>query len=88
VKKTTRGAVALSAAALAVSLAGCSNYGESNNHNAPFPSAPDVKPSWTRIDDPSGYMTIMHACYGKDGIYVPHQGTTVTIVANDPECAK
>lgn len=79
---------AVAAAALILALAGCSNYGESNSHNAPLPSAPDVAPSWTRIDDPSGYMTIMHACYGKDGIYVPHQGETVTVVPNDPECGK
>lgn len=84
-KKT---ALAAAGAAIVLTLAGCSNYGESNDHNAPFPSAPDVTPSWTRIDSPSGYGTIMHACYGKDGIYTSHQGTTVTVVPGDPECAK
>jgi hypothetical protein len=83
-----RRAIAAAAVGLAVlGIAGCSNYGESNDHNMPFPTAPDVRPSWTRIDSPSGYLTLMFTCRGKDGIYEPHQGTTVTVVPNDPQCA-
>ena len=81
--KATRTRVAVALAC--ITLAGCASFGESNNHNV-NPASADVKLLWTRIDTPSAYPTIMHACDGTTGLYVVHDGTNIAVVINDRLC--
>lgn len=68
-------------------LAACGAYGESHNHNAAPPSAPDIAPSWVRIQSPGNYHTVIRSCVGHDGMYLTqNDGTTVVVVPHDPNC--
>jgi hypothetical protein len=72
--------------ALAVSISGCSAFGEANSHNTK-PAPYDIRLVWTRVDDPANYPTIMHACDGTTGLYVVDSGTGITVVTDDKLCA-
>ncbi len=65
---------------------GCGSYSESHDHNAPPPTN-DVQLTWERLDSPGNYHTIIHACFGKDGLYLTQaDNNSATVVPNDPQC--
>lgn len=73
---------------LALALAGCGSLHESNQFKLPDPNV-NVRMTWIRIDTPSNYPTVVHACYGPDGIYLNQDtSNTTTVVPNDPQCKK
>lgn len=48
---------------------------------------PNVKLHWQRIETPANYPTIVHACLGRDGLYVDQDAAnSVEVVPNDPAC--
>ena len=73
--------------ALALSLSACGAYGEAHNYNAPAPGT-NIVPDWTRIETPYHYSTIIHTCYGKDGLYdTLANDSSVEVIPNDPTCS-
>lgn len=74
--------------ATVLALGGCGAYGEAHNFNAPAPSH-NVVPGWTRIETPYHYSTIIHTCYGPDGVYdTLANDSSVEVVPDDPACKK
>lgn len=68
-------------------LAACGAYGESSNYNAPAPYN-NVKLKWERLESPGLYHTIIHSCFGKDGLYLTQaDNNSITVVPDDPMCA-
>jgi hypothetical protein len=71
---------------LIVFLAGCGGYGESHDYNASAPRT-NIPLRWERLESPGNYHTIIHACFGGDGIYLTQaDNNSVTVVPNDPMC--
>lgn len=67
-------------------LTGCGAYGEAHNYNA-APPASNIAPTWTRIESPYHYHTIIRACVSGDGIYIDlADNNSVTVVPADPVC--
>ncbi len=73
---------------LLLALAGCGSYGEAHNHNAPAIKT-DVQLNWERLDSPGNYHTIIHACFGVNGLYLTQaDNNSATVIPNDPMCAR
>ncbi len=78
----------LFAIALSLVLTACGSFGEAHNHNAPpMPTNTDIQLNWRRIDTPGNYHTVIHACFGKDGLYLTQaDNNSITVVPEDPNC--
>jgi hypothetical protein len=69
-----------------VGLAGCGTYGESHNYNAPAPYR-TVNLRWERLESPGNYHTVIHTCFGKNGLYLTQaDNNSITVIPNDPMC--
>lgn len=71
---------------LVAALAGCGARIEANAYNLPDPTR-NVRLHWVRIDSPSNYPTIVHACWKGEGYYVDQDAAnSVEVQPGDPTC--
>lgn len=80
--------VAVMPAVLAVSLlAGCGAQREANGYNLSDSVRNVGTLTWVRVDSPSNYPTIMHACWDGLGLYIDQDATnSVRSQYPDPTC--
>lgn len=79
-----RRAIITGAAILGIGLAGCGAFNEANNYKTPDPGH-NFRASWTRLDTPSNYETVIWACAGKDAVFIG-QSSGLTVSTFDPNC--
>lgn len=80
-------AAAIAAAGIAISLTACGAYDEANDHNAATPkTSTDINLLWERLKSPPNYATIIHTCFGVDGLYISQADGNVFVVPRDPMC--
>lgn len=83
----------LALVALALVLAGCGqDYKESQGIND-APIARTDNAGWVVLSAPDQFPNIAFRCMGPNGIYNPRLASkdsarTITVVPNDPQCAK